>query len=84
MRSELPDQKVTIKLLRTSKLLSEFSVGTEWKRYTITFNSDKETICDSHVRFRGKGTLYVDAIQLEEGEKASEYEQDPYVIHEDR
>ncbi len=61
-----------------------FTVGTQWKRYSFTFKVDygrwKEGYCRSWVgidRNMTAGNLWIDNVQLEEGECVSDYKCEP-------
>lgn len=61
-----------------------FAVDTEWRRYTLTFKPDfprrKENYCRIFVNVGSSmldGTLWVDDVQLEEGDTATDYEGEP-------
>jgi len=81
MRSKLPNQPVEIKV--GGKTLN-VSAGTDWKRYTVTYNSEDKNRCKPNIRFRGKDILYLDAAQLEKGNQATVFEKDNYKINENR
>ncbi|MHC4872376.1 MAG: hypothetical protein ACYTFY_11065 [Planctomycetota bacterium] len=80
MRSELPDQPVEISLTSGTPKRT-VKVGTTWKRYVVTFNSRTSDRCKPFMRFRGRGTVYFDAVQLEKGATATPYERDDYEIN---
>ena len=69
------------------KVSQEVKVGTEWKRYAIPIVIPREEWqlkkwwhggCNLCIRLMGKGTIWVDAVQFEEGTEATAYQPDDY------
>ena len=51
----------------------KWQVGPEWKRYSHTVSGIQARIADISIGGPSKGTVWIDAIQLEEGEVARDY-----------
>jgi Carbohydrate family 9 binding domain-like len=54
-----------------------FTVGKEWKRYSMTFNNKSKSRCRFYVLPGSTDTLWLDAIQLENGKVATAYKPNP-------
>ena len=54
-----------------------FTVGKEWKRYSMTFNNKSKSRCRFYVLPKSTDTLWLDAIQLESGKVATAYKANP-------
>jgi hypothetical protein len=73
LRADKPGTEVRLSLFGEVKFEK---LGTEWKRYTITASSKQATSAPVVIYIWQNGMLYVDAVQIEEGSQATEYESD--------
>lgn len=77
LRAAEPDTSVNIRLRGIGG--KTFYIGTEWERVTLTGVKTNELAAVyqnfTAVMFRPRGTVWIDAVQLEEGEEATEYEE---------
>jgi len=74
LRSDKPGGRAMLYLKPPYKTVT---VGTEWQRYTITrelSRKGRSYVGVYHVGKEGSASIYVDAVQLEEGSEATEYE----------
>jgi hypothetical protein len=68
------DRPVEVRVMNAWQGMIPVQVGTEWKRYDVTFNRGSAGRSFLRIALLDQGTLWLDALQLEPGDAPSDYE----------